>query len=417
MTLELKNNRILYFSSQFPNPSNPAMGVFSLQRVLALRKAGCEIEVVNPLLITPPPILITKPIRFIKWINHQTEQPDIALLDDLRVFYPKWLCPPKPVFGWYFSLFEEAQIRRTALRAASQLRPHVILSSWLPDGVVAARLGERLGLPVLCIADGSDVNEWPVKYPNWHYARDILNRNASALIYVSEALRRAGVSRGLHARHEGVVHNAVDTQVFKPDPDRQIDATYTILAVGRLNSVKGHHVLLDAYAEFTRQLDRPSQLILVGGGELEATLREQAHELGIASTVRFAGAVAPEQMPAYYQAADSLCLPSFSEGLPCVVVEAMACGIPVVASRVGGVPEVVDAQSGILVPPGDPQELCKAMLQAANRTWDAQAIRQKIVDDFSSTAWAEQVLELIQTVIANQMADKPVDKREIAWPA
>jgi len=371
--------------------------------------------------MTPPPGLVAKPGQLSQWLLRQSRLPVRGSQDGIEIYYPKWFCPPKPVFGWTIGIFITAQISWAVMQAAAELRPQVILSSWLPDGLAAIRLGKQLKTPVICIADGTDVNEWPDKYPGWRYAwryaRRILNEKASALIYVSEALRLAGASRGLQPRYEAVIHNAVDVQTFTLGPKSREDGIFSILAVGRMEPVKGHSVLLEAFSELTRRLERPIRLVLVGDGPLRPALQKQASRLGIAHAVQFAGVVHPEQMPSYYQAADLFCLPSYSEGLPCVAVEAMACGRPVVASQVGGVPELVDAQSGLMVPPGDSEALCLALLQAAGQKWDAQAIRQKIVDHFSWAQWTEKIFEVIQTVMAGESVQDRAEKREKVWPA
>jgi glycosyltransferase involved in cell wall biosynthesis len=128
-------------------------------------------------------------------------------------------------------------------------------------------------------------------------------------------------------------------------------------------------------------------------------LAEQAANLGISSSVHLVGAVDHEALVAYYQKADVFCLPSYSEGFPCAVVEAMACGKPVVASDVGGVGEVVDDQSGILVTAGDVEALSNAILHVKNRTWDAEGIRRKIVAGFTWPLWTTSMLVLIDSVI------------------
>ena len=279
--------RILYLSSQFPTKSNPQIGVFSVERLKALRRAGCQVGVVAPLLMTPPPGLVRRPSQLAHWLRNQTQLPDRSRLGEIDVRSPKWLCPPRPVFGWYLSEFEYAQIRRAALQAASELQPQVILSSWLPDGVAAIRLGKRLGLPVLCIADGTDVNEWPTKYPGWGHARKFLSNKASALIYVSEALRLAGVAKGLHPRYEAVIYNAVDVQIFKPEPESRENKIFSILAVGRMAPVKGYPVLLKAFAELTHKLGRPARLIFVGDGPLRQALEDPGCRFGD----RFNGAI------------------------------------------------------------------------------------------------------------------------------
>ena len=405
----MESYRILYLSSQFPSHINPHIGVFSVERVRALSRSGCQVTVIAPVLMTPPPDLVLKPFKLASWFMKQVQLPNYSRIEGVEVHQPKWIGPPKSIFGWTINAFEWVQIRRTSLLAAAKLKPQLILSSWLPDGVAACQLGKYLDLPVLCIADGSDVNMWPKTYPYWHYARDILNRHASAIIYVSDALRLAGKAIGLHPPIEMVIHNAVDVKAYEPSTNTRNDDTFSILVVGRMLPLKGHSILMEAFAEFSNRLGRESRLTFVGDGVLRHDLEQQAAQLGILPLVQFAGSVAPQQVIDYYQAADLLCLPSYSEGLPCVVIEAMACGKPVVASRVGGVPEVLDEQSGIMVPPGDPHALCEELLHAALRIWDTEGIRRRIVEHFSWTQWTEKLFQLIRLVIEVQSVDEKME--------
>jgi glycosyltransferase involved in cell wall biosynthesis len=112
----------------------------------------------------------------------------------------------------------------------------------------------------------------------------------------------------------------------------------------------------------------------VGDGPEEQALRAQAETLGISRRIRFAGFAAVERMRLYYSAADVTCLPSTEEGWPNVLVESLACGCPIVASSVGGVPEIVDLTGdGILVPPADPTRLREALAAALRRNWNRTA--------------------------------------------
>ena len=170
---------------------------------------------------------------------------------------------------------------------------------------------------------------------------------------------------GLHGRKNAVLHNAVDVHLFMPSPIKRENKPFTILSVGRLVPMKGFHILLSAVAQLNQSLAQPAHLILVGDGPQKEELLQKAEVLGLRDKLKIVAPMPQEQLVAYYQQADVFCLPSFSEGLPCVVVEAMACGKPVVATRVGGIPELVDEKTGILVPPGDPKSLCEALVQAS----------------------------------------------------
>lgn len=386
-----ENRRILYFSSQFPTLHSPSRGVFSLQRVRALRRAGCDVLVVNPVDMTA---ILTRPGQAYRWMRNQAQHPCEMMLQGMPVYYPRWIYPPKRIIGWYSSYFLYFQVQNLVKKLAKSFLPDAILASWLPDAVAASLLGNTLHIPVLAIADGTDVNAMPDKYRAWNYARDILNEKADFLVFVSDALKSVGNSRGLSGRKSIVLHNAVDIHLFTPSSLVRNDGVFTILGVGRLIHAKGFQILLDAFAAFHRRLSEPARLILVGEGPQRNSLVQQAVDLGIRSSVEFVDPLEQEELVKYYQAANVFCLPSYSEGLPCVVVEAMACGKPVVASRVGGTPEVVDAQSGILVAPGDASALCEALLQAKNSVWNGEIIRKKIVDDFGWEKWAKTMIEL-----------------------
>ena len=395
-----ENHRILYFSSQFPNLRNPTMGVFSLQRVQALHDAGCDVTVVSPVLMTPPPYLVAKPVLAYRWIRSQAQQPFELPLQGITAHYPKWICPSKKIFGWYMSSFLFLQVRSAVTKLAREFYPDVILSSWLPDGVAACQIGDKLNIPTLAIADGTDVNQWPKTYRGWKYARDLLNKKVSTLIFVSEALREVGSSIGLYGRRNVVIHNVVDTNIFIPNSTGRDYSEFKILAIGRLEPVKGFDILLQAFANVYKRLNQQTRLIIIGDGPLRSDLEKIAFNLEISSAVDFMGSIPHEEMVTRYQTADLLCVSSYSEGLPCVIVEAMACGKPVVASDVGGVSEVVDAQSGILVTPGDPEALCEALLKAKDQDWDREKIRQKIVIGFDRKVWAEKVIQLINSDLA-----------------
>ena len=394
-----KNHRVLYISSQFPAPLTPHAGMFSLQRVLALRKAGCKVRVVCPIGINPPLRYLLHPVAAIQRIRNVANQPEQLVVQGIQAFYPKWGWPPKAIIGWYASTWLYWQIRRPVLKLVDEFHPDVILSSWLPDGIAACKLSKSLGIPTMVIAEGSDVNKFPRQYRGWNYARDLLNKQSAVLVFVSEALRNTGNSVGLSGRKNIVLPNAVDTDLFHTNDSRREDDRFTILSVGRLVPVKGYSTLLVAFSNIYQQLGPQARLILVGNGPLHSELAEQAATLGISSSVDLAGAVDHQALVAYYQKADIFCLSSFSEGFPCAVVEAMACGKPVVASNVGGVGEVVDEQSGILVAPGDAKALSNAILQARSRVWDAQGIRRKIVAGFNWSHWTNTILNQIELLV------------------
>ncbi len=371
------------------------MGVFSLQRMLALQRAGCEVLVVSPLLMNPPPEMITKPGQFTNWIKLQSQIPAAMMFQGVKVNYPRWICPPKKIFGWRMSEFLFWQTRKTVKKLSKTFHPEIILSSWLPDAIAAAKIAELMNIPIMSIADGTDVNVWPEQYTGWKTARDILNKRIATLIFVSTVLKNVGAEKGLYGQKNAVIHNAVDIDLFKLQPKSNERTTYTIVGIGRLVQSKGFHILLDAVSQVKDKIGKPLRVILVGEGPQLEDLCQIARNKGISGFIEIVPPMAQEELVKIYQQADIFCLPSYSEGFPCVVLEAMACGIPVVATNVGGVAEVVDDQTGILIQPGDLQALSIALLQSYYIKWDRESIREKIVKEFSWEIWTKNLLALI----------------------
>ncbi|HZB23878.1 MAG TPA: glycosyltransferase [Gaiellaceae bacterium] len=230
-------------------------------------------------------------------------------------------------------------------------------------------------------------------------------RLAAALVAVSEDTRRAYVEQGYPTRMR-VVHNGVETASASANGLREelaipADAPL-VVEVGRLCDVKGQRELIEAVA----QVDG-ARAILVGAdleqeGAYERVLRRRAEELGVAERVVFAGA--RDDAARVLAAADVVALPSWTEGLPMVVLEAMALGRAVVATPVGGTPELLeDGETGLLVPPRDP----KALATALRRLLEDDALRRRLGDNarrrvderFTADATAREVLAIYDEVV------------------
>jgi glycosyltransferase involved in cell wall biosynthesis len=183
------------------------------------------------------------------------------------------------------------------------------------------------------------------------------------------------VEIGVPAAAVTVVGNGIDTTRFHPFVRRRGEQGKTVLFAGNLVPVKGVEHLIAAFAAVVRRTGS-ARLIIVGSGRLEEALRRQARELGIAESVVFAGRQPHDAMPAWLVRADVFCLPSLNEGCPNVVLEALACGTPVVASRVGGIGDLITCDDqGFLVPPGNVSLLADALCRALGRRWDPRRVR------------------------------------------
>ena len=280
---------------------------------------------------------------------------------------------------------------RALLPRLRRFAPDVVLGYWVyPDGQAALRAARVLGVPCVVGARGSDVHGRSGLMA-WQTGRTL--RGADAVLAVSQAMRRAviGQYRVAPLRARTIV-NGIDTTVFHPRDRGQARARLGVAGdarllvyVGRLVESKGLCELLDAFS--TLRSRQPSlQLALVGDGVMRARLAGMITAAGLDACVRVTGGMDHAGVAGWIAAADVLALPSWSEGYPNVLVEALACGCPVVATDVGGAGEIITPASGILVPPRDPEQLARALDEAFARCWDHAAIARSMARSWDDVA-------------------------------
>jgi glycosyltransferase involved in cell wall biosynthesis len=206
-----------------------------------------------------------------------------------------------------------------------------------------------------------------------------------------------------------VVHCGVDPSLFALPERAGEDGPFGILTVGRVVPVKGQTLLVESVAELARRgLD--ARLTIVGDGPQLPELRALAERLGVSDRVAFAGAVGQDEIRAYYAAADVFALPSFAEGLPVVLIEAMAMGLPVVASRITGIPELVEeGVSGLLVVPGSGSDLTDSLARLMGETAEerramGRAGREKVVAEFQLEQTARQLQDVFAAMVPSARA-------------
>jgi glycosyltransferase involved in cell wall biosynthesis len=222
-------------------------------------------------------------------------------------------------------------------------------------------------------------------------------KRADKIIAVSAALATTLKERGVPANKIAVVRNGVDTDLIRLQDRLSARvalglpvAGKIVLCVGNIVRIKGQDILLDAFARLD---EKSARLVFVGDGDMRAGLTRRALEMGLAESVRFAGVQPHERIADWLAAADILCLPSRNEGLPNVALEALSAGRPIVATRVGGIEEVVTSDAvGIVVPSEDPASLCQALGTALVRNWDITAIRREAM----SHSWDDTVRQCNQ---------------------
>jgi glycosyltransferase involved in cell wall biosynthesis len=291
--------------------------------------------------------------------------------------------------------FNGAVCARILLPHVRLSRPDVILNYWLyPDGYAAVRVGRELGVPVIVGAIGSDLRRRNDPFTIRFVRQTMLQ--ADAVITVSQELRQQAVAQGVPAEKVTAILNGCDTSVFFPG-DRATargevgcdPAGELIVYAGNLLVTKGLGELMQAFLELAKS--RPQlHLAIVGQGPYGETLARRAAAAGTVDRVIMAGRCDAKGIAQWMRAADVFCLPSYSEGCPNVVVEALACGRPVVATRVGGIPELVNENCGTLVSPRDAVALHAALAAALTKQWEPKEIAST-----STRSWEQVAAETL----------------------
>jgi teichuronic acid biosynthesis glycosyltransferase TuaC len=267
----------------------------------------------------------------------------------------------------------------SAIRShVKSLGPDLILAYWThPEGNAAIQIGRELDIPVIVGALGSDLL---LAKGLGRYLATRAVTTADYVLTVSEGLRRAAISFGAPAGRVKTIPNGSDRSIFYLR-DRSASraklginpGVRLVLFVGWLTPLKGVPELVAAFARVRREVAN-AELVCIGEGPLKQFVSSTPR----ADRVRALSHKTSEEIADWLGACDLLCLPSCSEGCPNVVVEALSSGRPVIGTQVGGIPELVDDRSGILVPPRDVARLASAICEGLNRKWNENAIAARM---------------------------------------
>lgn len=368
--------RILVVTSQFPIAGEPTRGRPVHQTVRELARLA-EVRVVSPVATYPA---WARPRSYL--FRGADPACRVAGCEVEYLSYPALPALTRPFNGW--------SCARTLAAPLRSFAPDVVLAYWLyPDGFGAMRAARRAGVPLVAGARGSDLR---VRDPVSRLLTRPVLRGAERILVVSEDLGRvAATTYGADPARIRVVPNGCDAALFRPadrasarsalgvDGDARL-----VLYVGRLVAEKGLRELLDAACMLASRTPG-LELVLVGDGPLRPELASRIASLR-GPRVRLVGAQDPARVAEWMAAADVVTLPSYSEGHPNVLVEALACGRPVVTTNVGGIPEVVDAGCGRLVPPRDAAALADALHETLAGEWDESTLAARFSRSWTRVA-------------------------------
>lgn len=345
---------VLTFTSLWPNSAQPNFGIFVKHRAVALaQQPGVNVRVVAPVPYFP------KALAFDFVPAHWRRQallPERERIAGLETFHPRYFNPPKVGMRWYGRWMADGALDLVK-RLHAETPFDVIDAHYVyPDGEAAVRLGEALGVPVCVTARGTDIN----LFSQLPYIRPLIERTlqrAQGVIAVSAALKKRMVELGCPADKVAVIRNGIERAVFYPRDRAAVrqklglasDAR-VLVSVGALVPLKRMAVLIAAMPQVLAK-HPTAQLYIFGAGDERAALTAQIAALNLQASVFLPGAKPQTDLADWYTAADAFCLASSREGCPNVVIEALACGAPVVASDVGGIGELVaEPRLGRLVP-------------------------------------------------------------------
>ncbi len=294
---------------------------------------------------------------------------------------------------------------RALLPAVRKFAPDILHSFFVyPEGYAALQLGKALSIPVIANGIGSDINN--IGDPISRILTRNVLREADFLFTVSSDLRTKALAMGARPETTRTLINGCDPSVFHV-ADRiearsklRIDpSTEAVVYIGRMDLKKGLRELVQAAVALHDA--RPNlHVYMVGEGPDRPLVQDAITASHAAAYVHALPGCAYDDVAVWMTAADLVTLPSYMEGCPNVILEALACGRPVVATQVGGIPEIMSDECGCLVPPRDPVSLARALASVLDRTWDAAAISAS--RGRSWTHVADELLQIFHTVLGRR---------------
>lgn len=395
--------KILTVTTLFPNAEQPDHGIFvenRLRHLLASRQAIGRV-------IAPIPWFPGPATGFGRY-SRFARVPRREIRHGIPVEHPRFVSLPgigmacAPLLLYWGA-------RRAVQRLLAEGFAFDLIDAhyFYPDGVAAALLGREFAKPVVITARGTDIN----LIADYRLPRRMIlwaARQAGGVVAVCAALKRRLVELGADAASIRVLRNGVDLVRFQPCDRTASRRTYgvagaapVLLSIGHLIARKAHHLVIEALTQLPE-----ARLLIAGEGPERAALEGLARRLGVDARIRFLGRVPHEALADLYAAADILVLASSREGWANVLLEAMACGTPVVASNVWGTPEVVaDDAAGRLVDERTGGAFAAAIAQLLASP-PARMATRRYAERFSWDATTEGQLALFRDILASASRER-----------
>lgn len=387
--------KILVFTTVYPNSVQPNFGLFVRAR---MSRVAAELP-----MIVVAPVAWFPFLGFLRMIKSEfrPEVPEFEIQDGLEVYHPRFFSVPK-----YLKFLDGFFLAFASYKLIKKIRAKfdfdIIDSHFVfPDGHAASILGRLFNKPYTITLRGQIA----------FISKTILRKKlalsamlkAAKVFSVSESLRQGAIDMGESPNHVRVIGNGVDLENFYAE-DSEIcrqrlglsNQAKILISVGGLTERKGFHRIIELLPDLLNKFD-DLHLVIAGGpspeGNWEDKLKRLTNDLGLVNNVHFLGPVSPEELRYVYSAGDLFVLATRMEGWANVFLEAMACGLPVITTRVGGNAEVVCSELyGKVVPYGDKLAFSQAIEESFQLPWD----REKIVSYARDNSWKMRIPILVQ---------------------
>ena len=401
--------KILAISHLFPNLKETRYGIFVARQLSEICRLGADITVIVPRVWCPGLLR-----HFEKWKNQDHKCP-LCRFEGIETFSVPYLRLPGNLYNRWSGLAAFGAMKSKALQLHKSRKFDLIYGTdFFPDGDATVRLAKYLKLPAACLCIGVDVNITA-------HSSGIIHRHFVRTAKALDGALACGQSvadriKAVTGKNPLCVYGVLDLEEFSPvldkiqarkELDLPPDKTIALYA-GYLTKRKGVYELVEAIHRVQKKCSN-SLLVICGAGPEETALRRLIREKGMEHKVRMAGEVEPERMNKWMQASDLFVLASHTEGMPNVVTEAMACGLPVIATAVGGLPDAIgDCDGAILVPSENIDDLEKAIVKViGNNQLRANmriAARKRAEEQFGGRRNASLILDYLQKIVEEKQA-------------
>lgn len=365
-----KKKSLLIITNLYPVPWGPNRASFNKQQF--------------DLIAQNIPVKIVILLTWKEWLNHRKLCHSTNEIKYCPYFYiPKVGRRLVPFFQFFSLMFLVPWMKKQQVT--------VLMASWgFPDAVAASMVNKFLRLPFFVKVHGTDVNENIKFSARTRLMRHWLNK-AERIFCASKALADELSQQGIIKNKVLVNYNGVNPKIFYPEPNKTKNKAFVF--VGSLITTKGVNELISA-AIICKQTHPDITLDILGEGPMKSVLADKINEHNLNDIIKLQGSVPLPRVAEFIRNANVLVLPSYREGVPNVLLESFACGTPVIATRVGGIPEVVNNDVGILVDEKNSEQLANAMIEALDKDWCSE----KILSHAAQFDWHKNVQRVMDEI-------------------